>query len=146
MAAAEGSDPFPTPLAGWGRRALAALVDLSPVVLVVVMARGWLGMTLVAAYVYLLGHLDGVSGQTPGKAIVGLKLVDSRGSVIGGPAGVGRKVLHGLDLLPAGLGFLLPLVHVRRQTVADRIMSTYVIDGVEPRPVSPALWVPPRSH
>lgn len=135
----------PTPLAGWGRRVAAGLIDVAPLALVVLWNRGWAAVAFGAAYLWLLGHIEGVGGQSPGKASLGLRLVDGAGGLVGGQAGVGRKFLHVLDAVPLGLGFLLPLVHVRRQTVADRVMSTFVVTGVPPRRLSLALWVPPRS-
>jgi len=39
----------------------------------------------------------------------------------------------------------MPLIHVKRQTFADRIMSTFVVSGARRRRLSLALWIPPRS-
>ena len=137
---------IPTPLAGWGHRVAAASIDAVPPALVAIWNRGWAAVVFGVAYFWLLGHLDGISGQSPGKALMGLRLVDNAGSVVGGRVGVLRRLLHVLDILPLGLGFLLPLVHVRRQTIADRILSTFVVRGLTPKRVSLALWIPPRSH
>lgn len=136
---------IPTPLAAWLPRVRAALVDGAPLLFFAVWNRGWAAVAFGVAYVWLLGHLDGVSGQTPGKALLGLRLVGSGGSVVGKRVGVGRKFLHVLDLMPLGIGFLMPLVHVRRQTFADQVVSTFVVSGVPPRRLSLALWLPPRS-
>jgi uncharacterized RDD family membrane protein YckC len=136
---------FPGPLASWGRRVAAMAIDLFPLVLLSFVDRPWVSLVLAAGYLVLLGRIEGLTGQTPGKAILGLKVVDGSGMTVGPAAGVGRKALHVLDLVPAGLGFVLPLVHVRRQTIADRIMATYVVSGVPPRHLSLALWIPPRS-
>lgn len=135
----------PTPLAAWFARVRAALVDAGPLLFFALWNRGWAAVAFGVAYIWLLGHLDGVSGQTPGKALLGLRLVGSGGSVVGKRVGVARKFLHLVDLVPLGLGFLIPLVHVRRQTLADQIVSTFVVAGVPPRRFSLALWLPPRS-
>ena len=140
-----GSATMPTPLAGWGRRVLAGLIDLAPPVLVGLWNRGWVAVAFGLAYFWLLGHLDGVSGQSPGKALLGLRVVDATGATVGGRAGVIRRFLHALDFFPLGLGYLLPLVHARRQTIADRLMSTFVVAGMAPKRVSLLLWIPPRS-
>ncbi len=143
-----GSGPapiVPTPLAAWFPRVRAALVDGAPLFFFAVWSRGWAAVAFGVAYIWLLGHLDGVSGQTPGKALLGLRLVGSGGSLVGKRVGVARKFLHVFDLTPLGIGFLIPLVHVRRQTFADQIVSTFVVSGVAPRRFSLALWLPPRS-
>lgn len=135
----------PTPLAGWVRRVRAGLVDGAPLLVFALWNRGWLAVGVGLAYLWLLGHLDGVTGQTPGKALLGLRLVGGNGAPPGKRVGVARKFLHVVDLIPLGLGFLVPLVHLRRQTFADQIVSTFVIGGTPPRPLSLALWLPPRS-
>lgn len=120
-------------------------IDLSPLVLLSFVERPWISVVLAVAYLVLISRIEGLTGQTPGKAILGMKLVDEAGATVGPAAGIGRRVLHVLDVAPVGLGFMLPLVHVRRQTIADRIMATYVVTGVTSRRLSLALWVPPRS-
>lgn len=145
MRGPEPASTVPIPLAAWFPRVQAALVDGAPLLFFAVWNRGWAAVAFGVAYVWLLGHLDGVSGQTPGKALLGLRLVGSGGSVSGKRVGVGRKFLHVLDVMPVGIGFLIPLVHVRRQTFADQIVSTFVVSGVQPRRFSLALWIPPHS-
>lgn len=135
----------PIPLAGWSLRVRAALIDGAPLAFFAVWSRGWAAVAFGVAYLWLLGHLEGVSGQTPGKALLGLRLVRSGRSMVGQRVGVARKFLHLFDLLPLGIGFLVPLVHVRRQTFADQLLSTFVLSGVTPRRFSLALWLPPRS-
>jgi hypothetical protein len=44
-----------------------------------------------------------------------------------------RHVCHFVDGLFCGLGYLWPLWDDRRQTFADKIMSTVVINAVEER-------------
>lgn len=96
-------------------------------------------------YWVLLGYLDGISGQTPGKAIMGTRVVDTEGNLIGGGAGIGRKFVHILDSLVCMLGWFLPLVDSKRQTIADKVMTTYVIDGVEKKSFAIDLWIPPKQ-
>ena len=96
------------------------------------------------AYWGYLGHLEGVSGQTPGKAIQGTRLVNEQGELLGSGAGIGRKFLHILDFI-CFIGFLLPLVDAKRQTFADKIMNTYVVTGVEKKPFAVDLWMPPKT-
>ncbi len=142
--------PTPAPLADWGTRALGYLIDIGPFILIGALFRSnflVLGpVSLIGiAYTILLGHLDGVTGQTPGKAIMGIRVVNVSGELIGSGAGIGRKFAHIIDGMVCGLGYLLPLVDVKRQTIADKVMSTYVVTGAEKKPFSFDLWVPPKS-
>jgi uncharacterized RDD family membrane protein YckC len=140
----------PVPLADWATRALGYLIDVAPVAVIGAVFRdnffllapaGLLGV----AYTILLGHLDGVTGQTPGKAMMGIRVVGANGELIGSGAGIGRKFSHILDGLVCGLGFLLPLVDVKRQTIADKVMSTFVVADVERKAFSFDLWIPPKT-
>ena len=74
------------------------------------------------------GYLQGNTGQSVGKRVIGLRTVrEADGRPVGGGAGFGRAFLHVLDFLPCGVGFLLPLWDRKRQTIADKIMGTIVI-------------------
>jgi RDD family len=46
---------------------------------------------------------------------------------IGAGAAFVRRLAHALDILTLGVGYLLPLWDVRRQTLADKVMRTVVI-------------------
>lgn len=140
----------PGPLADWGMRAIGFVIDYVPIILLNVLtfwssglrAFGWL---IAIGYWIYMGYLDGVSGQTPGKAMQGIRLVDRQGSLIGAGPGVGRKFLHVLDSICL-IGFLLPIVDSQRQTFADKLMTTYVITGAEKKPFAVDLWAsPPRQ-
>ncbi|HLF62018.1 MAG TPA: RDD family protein [Acidimicrobiia bacterium] len=99
---------------------------------------------LSAGYLAYLGHLEGVSGQTPGKAMQGTRLVNENGELLGSGAGIGRKFVHILDAI-CFIGYLLPLVDTKRQTFADKIMNSYVVTGVEKKPFAVDLWLPPKT-
>jgi hypothetical protein len=43
------------------------------------------------------------------------------------------------------LGWFLPLVDSKRQTIADKLLSTYVVEGVPKRPFAFDLWLPPKT-
>ena len=55
-----------------------------------------------------------------------------------------RKFVHILEAI-CFIGFLLPIVDAQRQTFADKIINTYVVKGVEKKPFSVDLWMPPNS-
>jgi uncharacterized RDD family membrane protein YckC len=145
------ASPDPSPLADWVTRALGFLVDWAPIIILnsVFFNRlfiGWLISLASIAYVAYLGHLDGLTGQTPGKAMMGIRLVNQQGVLLGSGAGIGRKFLHILDSLVCFLGWLLPLVDSKRQTIADKVMTTYVVSGIEKKPFSIDLWKPPAQE
>lgn len=146
---AEQAGSTPTPLASWGTRAVGFIIDYAPIwILQLIFFRSTAVSTLLAlvgiAYLVYLGYLDGLTGQTPGKAIMGIKLVNEKSELIGTGAGIGRKFAHIVDSIVCLLGWLLPLVDAKRQTIADKIMTTFVVEGVEKRQFSVDLWMPPK--
>jgi uncharacterized RDD family membrane protein YckC len=75
-------------------------------------------------------YQGGQTGQSTGKRVIGLRLIrEADGSLIGGGAGIGRYFVHILDAIPCYLGFLWPLWDARRQTFADKLMSTIVVQA-----------------
>lgn len=147
---AEQAAGTPSSLASWGKRAVGALIDYAPIwILELIFYRSTVLSSLLGlvglAYLIYLGHLDGTTGQTPGKAIMGTRLVNQQGELIGSGSGIGRKIAHIVDSLVCLLGWLLPIVDSNRQTIADKIMSTFVVDGIEKKPFSVDLWMPPKQ-
>ena len=140
----------PADLADWGTRAIGFLIDYAPILVLYLLTfrsftlRTIVGLAGIAYWLYL-GHLDGVTGQTPGKAIQGTRVVNVQGELIGSGSGMARKVAHIVDSLVCGLGLLLPIVDSKRQTIADKIMSTYVVTGVEKKSFGVDLWMPPKQ-
>lgn len=71
---------------------------------------------------------QGRTGQSLGKSLVGTKLVDERsGRPLGAGRAFGRLLAHFLDSLLCYLGWLLPLVDQRRQTIADKLADSIVL-------------------
>lgn len=141
----------PSPLADWGTRAVGFLIDYLPLIILGILT-GWSdflrffsGALGILYWVYM-GYLDGETGQTPGKAIQGIRLVNTQGELIGSGPGIGRKFAHILDSLVCMLGWFLPLVDEKRQTIADKIMVTYVVTGAEKKPFAIELWTAPRQQ
>lgn len=138
----------PGPLADWGTRAVGFIIDILPLLILGVLTfwsdfLSWIASLAGIAYTVYMGYLDGLTGQTPGKAIMGISLVDEQGGLIGSGAGIGRKFVHILDSMVCLLGWLLPLVDAKRQTIADKLIATYVVTGAEKKPFSIDLWTPP---
>lgn len=140
----------PSPLADWGTRAIGFLVDWAAIVILnaiffrVSFLNFLVGLIGIAYWAYL-GHLEGVTGQTPGKAIMGTRLVNEQGQLIGSGPGIGRKFAHIVDSLVCMLGWLLPLIDAKRQTIADKLIQTYVVTGAEKKSFSLDLWMPPKG-
>lgn len=137
------------PLAPWRARVGAAIVDLAlaavPVVvsgLLGVIFEGPLhynGALVVIPFLGVCASLafnvynvvdQGRTGQTIGKRRMGIRLLRERdGLPTGVPRSLGRQALHVLDTLPAGIGWLRPLWNAKRQTIADTLVTTVVVES-----------------
>jgi uncharacterized RDD family membrane protein YckC len=104
-------DACPTPKAGGGVVAMILI--------------GALLSLIVALY---LCYREGKTGQTPGKRIVGIRLLrEYDGSTLGFGLAFGRRLLHIIDGIPCYLGYLWPLWDDKNQTFTDKIVHTVVI-------------------
>jgi uncharacterized RDD family membrane protein YckC len=75
-------------------------------------------------------YTAGKTGQSWGKRVMGLKLVrESDGQPIGGGMAFVRDLAHVVDALICYIGYLFPLWDLKRQTLADKIVSTVVYPG-----------------
>ncbi|MEU4249414.1 RDD family protein [Amycolatopsis sp. NPDC026612] len=137
--------PFGPPrnYANWGQRAGALLIDISPVLVIdllalVVTASGAQGF---GAALYGLGALAGLgwtiynrwiqqgnTGQSLGKRVLGIKLISEHtGQPIGAGSAFLRDLCHIVDNLPCYIGYLWPLWDDKSQTFADKILNTVVV-------------------
>jgi uncharacterized RDD family membrane protein YckC len=68
-------------------------------------------------------------GQSPGKRIVGIRVVDGRGLPLSLEQSLVRNVVRALDALPAGyaLGCLASLLDGERRRLGDRVADTLVV-------------------
>jgi uncharacterized RDD family membrane protein YckC len=106
-----------------GQEPSQALIVLAFVLLTVAFAVQ-LGLT-----VYNRWYLQGKTGQSWGKRIVGVRLVRmSDGQPVGGGMAFVRDVAHTVDGLICYIGYLMPLWDDRRQTLADKLLNTVVLD------------------
>ena len=132
-------------LAEWAQRVLGWLVDIVPIVAIWIV--GWIvaiiigqvsgilaGLFLVLVYLVVLGYWilqlvkQGNTGQTIGKKIIGLKVVaEATGQPIGPGLSIVRAIAHFVDGIILDIGFLFPLWDPKKQTLADKIMSTVVV-------------------
>jgi uncharacterized RDD family membrane protein YckC len=73
-------------------------------------------------------YLGGVTGRSVGKRVMKLRLIDvGTGQPIGPARAFARDVAHALDSLACYVGWLWPLWDARRQTFADKIISSVVV-------------------
>jgi uncharacterized RDD family membrane protein YckC len=86
----------------------------------------WLLSLVALAYViWNNGYKQGTTGQSIGKGVMKFKVVSEK---TGQPIGFGNSVLrmfaHIVDAIPCYVGFFVPLFDAKRQTWADKIMTT----------------------
>jgi uncharacterized RDD family membrane protein YckC len=93
-------------------------------------------VTYIGFFVWNVCIRQGRTGATVGKSVLAIRLVNSDLQPIGGGWCFLRYLLHIVDALPCGLGYLWPIWDSRKQTFADKIMNTFVIQATtsEPRP------------
>jgi uncharacterized RDD family membrane protein YckC len=133
------------PLAEWAQRALATLVDwglmLAMYVAIAIVAAiignvsGALGALVafvgyLGVFAFLIWQLiiQGQTGQTIGKRAIGIKLVnEGTRQPIGAGMSVVRQIAHFIDGLICYIGYLFPLWDAKKQTLADKILSTVVV-------------------
>lgn len=82
-------------------------------------------LAAVAYAIWNFGYRQGRTGQSIGKSVLKFKVVGERtGQPIGFGLSIVRQLAHILDGLVCYLGYLWPLWDDKRQTFADKIMST----------------------
>jgi uncharacterized RDD family membrane protein YckC len=113
----------------------ACLIETMPTNAVEVCDTGYstLGLTVfglagLAGLVYLVwnyGYRQGATGSSIGKTLLKFKVVSEHtGKPLGFGQSVLRQIAHLVDAVICGGGYLFPLWDAKRQTLADKIMST----------------------
>lgn len=141
--------------AHWGERVAATLIDALLVVGVTMVLNlvtfglldGASGLAGVAACAYI-AWLNGSRGQSPGKALTGLKLVrDADGLTLGGPVGLVRTLVLWL-FFPFGVGviwllaILWPTWDPKKQALHDKMFGAVVVAGHPPVKFGKDLFLP----
>ncbi|XSS48514.1 RDD family protein [Propionibacteriaceae bacterium G1746] len=147
------------PLADWGKRALGGLLDfvlpgfIAGIILSLIFApevtstSGGVSVTqtnnwpniIFSLLLYLaLAFVSQHTGQSWGRKIAKTQLVGEDGRPIGLAKSFIRYLLHYVDSFICLIGWLFPLWDSKRQTIADKIMKTYVIDVSQTGPVNVA--------
>jgi uncharacterized RDD family membrane protein YckC len=133
-----GYQPVPTySYASWGKRVGGALIDYYAVFVVAIIFV-FAHVYILAVLLYIAGivwalynaYKGGATGQSYGKKTVGIRLVkETTGQPIGGGLGIGRYFLHVVDSIPCvPVGLLWPLWDAKKQTFADKILGSVVIN------------------
>jgi uncharacterized RDD family membrane protein YckC len=120
------------PLAEWPQRAIASLIDgvivLVPYYILLSMEATLLALGVSTGLNVYFQYLHSQNGQTPGKKVMKIRLLrEADGRPMGFASAIGRSILHIVDVLPCGVGFLWPIWDDKKQTFADKIMATVVI-------------------
>jgi uncharacterized RDD family membrane protein YckC len=129
------------PLADWPKRALGGLIDYVAAGIVISIVGSLLsnvsstlgslvnGLLGIGWMVYL-GYKSGTTGVTFGRSITKTKLIsEATGQPIGVGNGIIRQLAHIIDSIICYIGWLFPLWDAKKQTIADKIMKTVVIDN-----------------
>ncbi|XAS77379.1 RDD family protein [Dermatophilaceae bacterium Sec6.4] len=141
-----GYAPAPTQgtLSSWGTRVGGYAIDIiAPVIaFYIVLAIGAAiggtlgGLLVLLGYLALLGFqiwnrwlMGGKTGQSIGRKQMGVKLIsEETGQPIGPGMAFVRDIAHALDSIACFVGWFFPLWDAKRQTFADKVLKTVVID------------------
>ncbi len=108
-----------------------------------------LSSLLVLAYaIWNWGYRQGTTGSSIGKSVVKFKVVSEKTwQPIGFGLSIVRQLAHIVDTLICYIGYLFPLWDAKRQTLADKIMSTVCVplspQELNPQPLPPGP--PPQA-
>jgi uncharacterized membrane protein SpoIIM required for sporulation/uncharacterized RDD family membrane protein YckC len=151
-------------IAGVGSRALAALLDM--LVLVGSALGVFIVLSIVAGFGVTIGSIGGAllmlggfaawtgyfilfeglrQGQTPGKRMVGIRVVSDTGNAVSLSAAAARNLLRIADFLPPPylIGALLVALHPRGKRLGDMVAGTVV---ARDRPSSLVVSSRPRTE
>ena len=125
---------------GFLTRFIATIIDVI-IVWIISYALIFIISILPLEYLFLYSYLNsffilllyywlftGLKGQTPGKMVVGIKVVDSQGNKPGLVTAAIREILGKvISTIPLYLGFLWISWDIKKQGLHDKIATTYVI-------------------
>lgn len=85
-------------------------------------------ITSILALVYVIwnyGYRQGTTGSSIGKSILKFQVVSEKtGQPIGFGMSIVRQLAHIIDAIICYIGYLFPLWDAKRQTIADKLIST----------------------
>ncbi len=81
-----------------------------------------------AFWVWNYGYRQGTTGSSIGKSVLKFKVISEKtGQPIGFGLSVVRQLAHFVDAIICYIGYLFPLWDAKRQTLADKIMTTVCV-------------------
>ena len=86
-----------------------------------------LSFVIVIAFVVLIIYLDGIKGGTPGKLILGLRIVNVNGEYIGISSAIKRMIGKFFSGLLLGIGYLMIAWDKKKQGLHDSVAKSFVI-------------------
>ena len=140
------------PLADWPKRALGGLIDYVAAGIVISIVGSLLSnvssglgsiinVVLSVGWMVYLGYKSGTTGVTFGRSIAKTKLIsEATGQPIGVGNGIVRQLAHIVDSIICYIGWLFPLWDAKKQTIADKLMKTVVIDNSADPNASTYSW------
>jgi uncharacterized RDD family membrane protein YckC len=90
-------------------------------------------VTYIAFWVWNVCIKQGRTGATIGKGVLAIRLINNQGLPIGAGLSFVRQIAHILDGI-CYIGYLWPLWDARKQTFADKIMGTVVVNASQVQP------------
>ena len=101
-------------------------------------------LVLIAVYFFWnFCYRQGKTGQSIGKSVLKFTVINERTwQPIGFWRSFLRQIAHYVDQLICYIGYLFPLWDDKRQTLADKIMSTVCVPLGTPEPPPRAYWQP----
>ena len=98
------------------------------------------GLASIIALAYVIwnyGYRQGTTGSSIGKSVLKFKVISEKtGQPIGFGMSIVRQIAHIVDGLLCYIGYLWPLWDAKRQTFADKIMTTVCVP-LNPQPLPP---------
>jgi uncharacterized RDD family membrane protein YckC len=89
------------------------------------LAQGLASVVGLAYWVWNRGYRQGTTGSSLGKSVMKFKVVsETSGQPIGFGLSFVRDLAHFVDAIICFIGFLFPLWDAKRQTLADKMMTT----------------------
>ena len=89
------------------------------------------GLASLIAFAYVIwnyGYRQGTTGSSIGKSVLKFKVISEKtGQPIGFGMSIVRQIAHVVDAIVCYIGYLFPLWDAKRQTLADKIMSTICV-------------------
>jgi uncharacterized RDD family membrane protein YckC len=124
----------------------SAYCSSSPSILGLLMS-GLASILALAYVVWNYGYKQGTTGSSIGKGIMKFKVVSEKTwQPIGFGMSIVRQLAHIVDGIICYIGYLFPLWDAKRQTLADKIMTTvcvpFTAQELNPQPLPPG---PPRQ-